>query len=995
MSEPTTRPAENGTEELDTDAQAQVIASLRAQVGDLFTQVGQLNNKLVTSYDRISDLEDSLHARSESLKTTAGRVIALEAERSQHLSDLSAGLLVERTQVTAELTRLMDRATDEAARRGQAESARTAIETELGELSTNLFEQANRMVKEANVTRDQAERRAADAEDALRTAEEAVGGMQIQMQLIRSERDRLDNEFKSLVDKGKWVDRDSDVAVKVAVPKLISSHLPYEEFLLFVAHLRSLRPQAVPAMSSLLPLPFITRLVTEDSDPTLRLDLAPALNWLSRRAVATAVHAGALDITPVSTGAYLHETSNASMAAPSSISCALCGKGVHSPEALEAAASAPQPPPVQPPPLHRSSSSVSGGWGGVFKQNGAGAPASSARPAAPSRHDSNTSVSVRHQHPIYQTQLYVFRVSTNTGSTTYALCNSGWCLPRLRAACALWHFVRTGVVERLWEEEMPSVPTLSRTASNSSLRSSASAAPPIRKHSASASLSLVNHIGNIVRGNNSSAESSPSAGPPPVPPRKGSGVGSLFGMLGSNRSPVVQPASAALPLTPTREKPSMSRTPPGSTTRSPTLGSGTVARRRPSNAQSPNNVRSASVSGVTAPSSESKTLSATKPLGHGAQSSVDLRSILSPIENGIDETGPPAEVMFDFDDPLKSPPVSAAETMSKQQEAPLKNKPTSPRTRPMSASGVPLPMSPPTTPEPMTPPLPDVTKANGIDGHTPKNSISGVPSGIATPALDRTASPALDRAASPVTNGRTPPAAPPVPKRAAGRRRAPTILRPDGVSPAITPRAQTPVAEKDAPITEKIEEDVAVANTEESKSTDATPASEAEQTTTADPTATKQSAETNDALPTTIAEEPEPSMDSELIPEQPTITAEALIRRSPSPEPLAASTPAPTAPKMASAPAGPFKHLSLHKNSLTVDSTFVTLDSPLFSALPVSPAFEPPPVPPKPVVSPADSGNPKAAWEQYVGEATWEERTWKEIVRLREEMFWARIGCMR
>lgn len=31
----------------------------------------------------------------------------------------------------------------------------------------------------------------------------------------------------------------------------------------------------------------------------------------------------------------------------------------------------------------------------------------------------------------------------------------------------------------------------------------------------------------------------------------------------------------------------------------------------------------------------------------------------------------------------------------------------------------------------------------------------------------------------------------------------------------------------------------------------------------------------------------------------------------------------------------------------------------------------------------------------YVGDATWEERTWKELVRLRENMFWARIGGVR
>jgi Rab guanine nucleotide exchange factor SEC2 len=33
--------------------------------------------------------------------------------------------------------------------------------------------------------------------------------------------------------------------------------------------------------------------------------------------------------------------------------------------------------------------------------------------------------------------------------------------------------------------------------------------------------------------------------------------------------------------------------------------------------------------------------------------------------------------------------------------------------------------------------------------------------------------------------------------------------------------------------------------------------------------------------------------------------------------------------------------------------------------------------------------------EAFIGDATWEERTWKELVRLREEMFWARIGALR
>jgi hypothetical protein len=33
--------------------------------------------------------------------------------------------------------------------------------------------------------------------------------------------------------------------------------------------------------------------------------------------------------------------------------------------------------------------------------------------------------------------------------------------------------------------------------------------------------------------------------------------------------------------------------------------------------------------------------------------------------------------------------------------------------------------------------------------------------------------------------------------------------------------------------------------------------------------------------------------------------------------------------------------------------------------------------------------------EVYVADTTWEERTWKELVKLKEDMFWARIGGLR
>ena len=253
----------------DPDAQQMVIASLRGQIQDLVGQVGQLNNKLVKSYNQISDLEDEVHVASSHLRNSSLKISQLELERSQHISALSTGLLVEKSHVTNELTRLMEKATEEAAQRGQAESARVAIEKELDDLSANLFNQANTMVAEARYAQYSSERKTEEAENALRGAEEAVGVMQQQLQVLREEKELAEKraqEVQASVGKGRWIEQRDGVNITRSL-HLLSSHVPYQEFLLFVAHLRSIHtssPQQ-PSMSTLLTLPFLQRLLTEDS----------------------------------------------------------------------------------------------------------------------------------------------------------------------------------------------------------------------------------------------------------------------------------------------------------------------------------------------------------------------------------------------------------------------------------------------------------------------------------------------------------------------------------------------------------------------------------------------------------------------------------------------------------------------------------------------------------------------------------------------------------
>ncbi|KIM70566.1 hypothetical protein SCLCIDRAFT_78779, partial [Scleroderma citrinum Foug A] len=469
-----------------SDAQAQIIGSLRSQVTDLFTQVTQLNSKLVASYDRVSDLEDQIHESSASLRNATITISSLELERSEHLAALNTGLLVEKAHVTTELNRLMERATEEAAQRGQAESARHDIEKDLDDLSATLFHQANTMVAEARLNQARSERKVREAQEALKSAEEAVKVMQSQMQALEAAKvaaEREASDTRTTMGKGKWVERHDH---KPGPPKMrfLTTHTPYTEFRAFVAHLRTLRSSQFtpPAVSSLLNQPFPARLITEDSEPTVRLDLAPSLNWLSRRSVLAAIHSGMLTVEPMSFTNLLQELGS-QLQSCTSVACALCGTNIVRLTATSTHERSPSHPLVA---LTRTSSANSNSW---FKY-----------PLTLSSPSNTNQLVVSSSEYEYPENVYVFRLAVSATSqpppplapalskpgsssaaptpsrvppqlsttsrvlsaqshnSPYPLCMSNYCLLRLRATCSLWSFMRTGIVERIWEEEIVDPP---------------------------------------------------------------------------------------------------------------------------------------------------------------------------------------------------------------------------------------------------------------------------------------------------------------------------------------------------------------------------------------------------------------------------------------------------------------------------------------------------------------------------------------------------------
>ncbi|KAJ7060962.1 proline-rich protein [Mycena amicta] len=862
----------------DGDAQEMLISTLRSQIQDLFSQVTQLNGKLVKSYDRVSDLEDDLHVASAQARQSTLKISQLELERTQHLSALNTGLLVEKSQVTAELTRVMERATEEAAQRGQAETAKANIEKDLDDLSATLFAQANTMVAEARYGKSQADRRAEESETALKGAEELVRMMQQQMQTLQAEKDESDKkaqDMRVIMGKGKWVDRRSGSTL-VKEARLLSSHLPYQEFLLFVAHLRSVHPSSLspPAMTTLLTMPFLARISSEDSEPTVRLDLAPSLNWLSRRSVLAAIHTGQLTIEPMSSSALLAESSNSGNipglnSSSNNISCALCGTPVFSlPEHVM-----PSRPPTHP--ALGGNANINSWSASVIKKTLAYTNTNGS-PTPPPRSLSRPASQLLHAAP-YPPQIHVFRIavplpppqptvpptriaspspflpsvgtsrvatpppsSTGLGnplsalaqsaqsSPVYPLCTSGWCLARLRSTCTLWAFVRTDIVNRVWEEEVPTIPQ----------------PPPA---------------------NNGTA----AGAPPPVPPRR-RGLWGMASKLGERaaswsadggKDKKVDPVPP--PVQPVNSAPSR-----------PITSAPPVPRR-----------------------SEGRARRGTVSVGSSGPPPLPPRDVAPPlVEEIVEET--PAVTTDPATNPTSESPVVAPAS------AAINALKTDAARKRLSAHQVPLPDSRPGTPRPATPVEHDVTTAT--------------------------------------TTTLTPGAPPPIPRRAAGRAVRPVPPPPGGIaSGTATPRAESPApapavspVKETAPPSPKLEAAVVPEGASSPKMEEVPQPAPVSTTDSENKEAEREHIKANGEEPVADiprVESPPPA------PEVPTKSAEAELKEN--------------------------GHVEAedHDEGVKEDAHI------------------------------EEDGD----GEVYVGDVTWEERTWKELVRLREDMFWARIGGVR
>lgn len=159
--------------------------------------------------------------------------------------------------------------------RKSAEAKHAQIESELSDLSANLFSTANEMVAKERKARAAVEDALSTSkaeckrlEDSLKTLEVRLAENGRSIEILKEERAVREGEVKELRQVVRTVDLVGVTTTSSGAMRMMNSHTPYKvEFLGFIAHLRKMLPTTPnpPLISSVLSLPFLQRLAVEDS----------------------------------------------------------------------------------------------------------------------------------------------------------------------------------------------------------------------------------------------------------------------------------------------------------------------------------------------------------------------------------------------------------------------------------------------------------------------------------------------------------------------------------------------------------------------------------------------------------------------------------------------------------------------------------------------------------------------------------------------------------
>ena len=697
--------------------------------------------------------------------------------------------------------------------------------------------------------------------------------------------------------------------------------------------------------------------------------------------------------------AVVHGSNNANL-----LSCGLCGQCIvpHN-----------EPSPTRTGYLSRANGTQFNTWSSSIFRKSSISTSPSAPPSPPPYHDTSS----------LPAQIYIFRLSDSPAfPSALPLCVSGWCLARLRATCTLWSFLRTNILEKIWEEAVQS-PLV----------------PPPRRAIEGATFDK-----------------------PPVPPRRRTKNSSFWGVassFGLDRVPgwgegdkdkraELEPEKrrfVAPPLRPNSPGPSSLGPPPPLPSRN---------RSRPHTPGPADNGAEGRRSSVTNSSARGSQSSASDC----RESPVTVKPEGSPTLSGLlvsspEDVDPPNECFLTPFEELSTPEMSVS---GESGGSP-------------AATSVPLPEETNKTPNEPGGPRPESKPTEPTVAQSASSNSEYVePRPQTPPAVNSERSEPIS---PPSRTGS--PGAPPLPRRAAARRRVPppplvppepaaevpaadvstteAVKQPNGhhaeetearVEPDVKVDIPVVVApETDPPPSSEERGDLPEANTEkeEGEQADVLPAAESTESAVQEQEKSGAEAEIVDVA----GEAVEPNGDKSDDQEKP---QPALQPVEPKPEPaesqpesqpehrlsVDSSTPhgddapiensaegADTTTTPNDTDAEPERPSGLAKEKMKMVEAAVEEKEKEEPATSVTDKARQPPRPPPRHPHPPprsmerrvlsdltssmgklDTGKSPATAEPvyaldgtpYVGDATWEERTWKELTRLREDMFWARLG---
>ncbi|KAK5163406.1 rab guanine nucleotide exchange factor S2 [Saxophila tyrrhenica] len=350
---------------------------------DLSQEVAMLSTKLVNAINYQTNLDDTLQATRHDLDRSQQELAKVRAEKQSLDDAIAQGVLVRKSAVDKTIAELRAELAKEKASRESAERAKRETDSELENLTANLFEEANKMVAAARRDTDAAEKRNSQLKNQIKDTEVLLASQQEQLQDLKlnmerqSERSDLAaardssmpstpinsatavfdamyassgvasqtadalpnqplhfgqlvqpvlrndvsayNDFAELLGWARWTRNNNlphsrnasgnqstsashtNLSMTSASAASVSSPNLPGAFSFGTSNSANSSPSSSSAATFTPPLKdskFYKRSLLEDIEPTLRLDLAPGLSFLSRRTVNSALLNGTLTIEP-------------------------------------------------------------------------------------------------------------------------------------------------------------------------------------------------------------------------------------------------------------------------------------------------------------------------------------------------------------------------------------------------------------------------------------------------------------------------------------------------------------------------------------------------------------------------------------------------------------------------------------------------------------------------------------------------------------------------